>query len=406
MNSCSFASLSIFYGLRLDYMSTILSIDDSLGTPPLAEAIDRHPLIVTPNASLVDVIALMNETAKNHSQQEQFSSRDSLYGARSSCVLVMQAEKLLGIFTERDLVHLTALGVSISDTKIGEVMHHPVLTISEQELHNVFAALFLFRRHRIRHLAIINNLHQLTGVVSLDSIRHILRPTNLLKIRRVTEVMTSQIITGYPTTPVIELTELMVTHQISCVVIVETFYNGEESVQRPVGIITERDIVHFQAIGLDVQKTQAQTVMSTPLFILNPEDSLWKAHQEMEQRQVRRLVVSWNWGQNLGIVTQTSLLRVFDPIEMHVVIETLQQTLQQLGLDPNQVLANSSDGDIHLPAPVCHLNDGEMPNLKTLLITLQAQIEHLVNNPELSTDKRQATLLNVLSDLKQLRYSL
>lgn len=68
--------------------------------------------------------------------------------------------------------------------------------------------------------------------------------------------MTSQIITGYPTTPVIELTELMTTHQISCVVIVETFYNGEELVQRPVGIITERDIVHFQAIGLDVQKTQ------------------------------------------------------------------------------------------------------------------------------------------------------
>jgi CBS domain-containing protein len=389
-------------------MSAILSIDDSLGTPPLGEAIDRHPLIVTPNTSLVDVIALMNETAKNHSQQEQFSAKDALYGARSSCVLVMQAEKLLGIFTERDLVHLTALGVSIYDTSIGEVMHHPVLTISERELHNVFAALFLFRRHHIRHLAIVNNLNQLTGVVSLDSIRHILRPTNLLKIRRVAEVMTSQIITGFLTTTVVELTELMATHQISCVVIVETeiLNDGEESVQRPVGIVTERDIVHLQAIGLNLQKTQAQEVMSTPLFILNPDDSLWKAHQEMEQRRVRRLVVSWNWGKNLGIVTQTSLLRVFDPIEMHVVIETLQQTLQQLGLDPNQVLANSSDRDLHLPAPVCHLNESEMPNLKNSLTTLQTQIEHLVNHPGLSGDKRQATLLTVLSDLKQLQYSL
>jgi len=387
-------------------MSTILSIDDSLGTPPLSEAIDRHPLIVTPNTSLVEVVALMNETAKTQSRQKQSGLSDALYGARSSCVLVMQAEKLLGIFTERDLVHLTALGVSIYDTTIGEVMHHPVLTISEQELHNVFAALFLFRRHRIRHLAIANNLNQLIGVVSLDSIRHILRPTNLLKIRRVTEVMTSQIITGSPTTPVIELTELMATHQISCVVIVETSNDGEDSVQRPVGIVTERDIVHFQAIGLNVQKTQAQEVMSTPLFILNPEDSLWKAHQEMEQRRVRRLVVSWNWGKNLGIVTQTSLLRVFDPIEMHVVIETLQQTLQQLGLDPNQVLANSSDRDLHLPAPVCHLYDDEIPNLNPLLTTLQAQIEHLVKNPELSVDQRQATLLSALSDLKQLQYSL
>jgi hypothetical protein len=146
--------------------------------------------------------------------------------------------------------------------------------------------------------------------------------------------------------------------------------------------------------------------MSTPLFILNPEDSLWKAHQEMEQRQVRRLVVSWNWGKNLGIVTQTSLLRVFDPIEMHGVIDTLQRTLQQLGLDPNKILANASDRDLHLPAPLCHLNDGKMPNLNAFLATLQTQIEHLVNNPDLPADARQTTLLTALSDLKQLQYSL
>jgi CBS domain-containing protein len=45
-------------------MPTIMSVDDTLGTPPLAEAIDRHPLIVTPDTSLVDVVALMHETAK------------------------------------------------------------------------------------------------------------------------------------------------------------------------------------------------------------------------------------------------------------------------------------------------------------------------------------------------------
>jgi CBS domain-containing protein len=379
----------------------MMSIDDSLGTPPLAQAIDRHPLLVIPNTSLVDVIALMNETAKKHSQQEPDRSSNTLYGARSSCVLVMQDEKLVGIFTERDLVHLTALEIPIHDTKIGDVMHHPVLTISERELHNVFAALFLFRRHRIRHLAIVNNLDRLIGVVSLDSIRHILRPTNLLKIRRVAEVMTNQIISASPNTSVVELTKLMATHQISCVVIVETAHNSEESVRHPVGIVTERDIVHFQAIGLDFDRIQAQTVMSTPLFVLNPEDSLWKAHQEMERLQVRRLVVSWNWGNNLGIVTQTSLLRVFDPIEMHGVIDTLQRTLQQLGLDPNKILANTSDRDLHLPAPICNLNDRDLPNLKIFLKTLQTRIEHLVNNPNLLFEESQTTLLAILLELQQ-----
>lgn len=140
--------------------------------------------------------------------------------------------------------------------------------------------------------------------------------------------------------------------------------------------------------------------MSTSLFVLSPEDSLWTAHREMEQRQVRRLVVPWNWGKNLAIVTQTSILRVFDPIAMHDVIETLQRAVQQLGLDLNKVLANAINHDTHfalLHAP----EQGELPNLKTFLNALQIQIEHLVNHPELSTDARQVALLTVLSDLQQ-----
>jgi signal-transduction protein with cAMP-binding, CBS, and nucleotidyltransferase domain len=58
----------------------------------------------------------------------------------------------------------------------------------------------------------------------------------------------------------------------------------------------------------------------------------------MQRRKVRRLVVSWNWGQGLGLLTQTSLLRVFDPIEMYGVIETLQRTIQELEAERNQLL--------------------------------------------------------------------
>jgi len=370
-----------------------VGFDYSVGTPPLAEAIDRHPLIVSPDAYLVDVVSLMHETARTYCS-------DPLHGARASCVLVMQGDALEGIFTERDLVQLTAFGTDLRVTKICDVMHHPVLTMSEQALHDIFAALFLFRRHRIRHLAIVND-QQLVGVVSIESIRHILRPTNLLKIRRVA-VMTKQVIVARPHTPVVQLTELMAMHQISCIVIVEAS-NSDDSVQHPVGIVTERDIVHFQALGLDIRQTPAQAVMSTPLFVLSPEDSLWTAHQVMEQRQVRRLVVSWNWGQNLGIVTQTSILRVFDPIEMHGVIETLQRTLQQLGLNIEQVLATAVDHDTHLPAAFCSIQKDETPDLKAGLHELQTQVVYLVKHPELSLEMRQTSLMAVLADLQQLQ---
>jgi CBS domain len=191
----------------------------------------------------------------------------------------------------------------------------------------------------------------------------------------------------------------MVVHQISCIVILRDV-DRENSIQQPVGIVTERDIVRFQALGLNIHTTPAQAVMSTPLFVLSPEDSLWTAHQEMEQRQIRRLVVSWNWGEKLGIVTQTSILRVFDPIEMHNVVETLQSTIQQLGLDLDRILVNAIDHDNHLGASTSS-QPPELPNLKTFLNTLQLQIGHLVDRPELPSAERQAALLTLKSDLQQ-----
>jgi signal-transduction protein with cAMP-binding, CBS, and nucleotidyltransferase domain len=139
--------------------------------------------------------------------------------------------------------------------------------------------------------------------------------------------MTSSVIHAPPTASVLSLAQLMVEHRVSCVVIVES---SLDEGFKPVGIVTERDIVQFQAMQFDIRKIRAEGVMSSPLFLLSPQDSLWAAHQEMQQRRVRRLVVSWNWGQGLGIVTQTSLLKVFDPLEMYSIIETLQQTIQQL----------------------------------------------------------------------------
>ena len=56
----------------------------------------------------------------------------------------------------------------------------------------------------------------------------------------------------------------------------------------------------------------------------------WNAYQLMKRNGIRRLVVAWNWGKNLGLVTQTSLLRLFDPMEMYAIIETLQQTVADL----------------------------------------------------------------------------
>ena len=61
---------------------------------------------------------------------------------------------------------------------------------------------------------------------------------------------------------------------------------------KPVGIVTERDLVNKVLVGgLDPAKTSVSDIMSTPLITVDPEDDLLKATQVMKEQNVRKLVV-------------------------------------------------------------------------------------------------------------------
>ncbi len=403
--------------------------DPLVCAPAFEEAIDLHPLRVTPDTLLVEAIALMSQTRGKSCLLPSLNTKlvdISKHESRSSCVLVMQESQLLGIFTERDIVGLTATGMNFEGVKIAEVMTHPVITLNEANFQDIFAALFLFRRYRIRHLPILREGGQLIGVVSPESIRQVLRPANLLKLRRVLDVMSKQVIHAPMTTSVLRLAQLMAEYRVSCIVITQEDAEGSF---RPVGIVTERDIVQFQSLELEIWKIQALDVMSTPLFLLSPEDSLWIAHQEMQRRRVRRLVVSWNWGRGLGIVTQTSLLRVFDPMEMYGVIETLQRSFQELEAEKVKLLelsARQPEKTVQevkvkrqrqvQPLPLSPQQQSESLDYcgsdrtataghdwESFLCRLQVCLESLIDEPELSPELRQRRLNSALADIERMR---
>ena len=324
--------LSTDDGLLADGLPANSLPADSLQTvtPMMTDAIDRNVLMVSADWPLNRAIAAMGAIRSNCG----LTTGDKP-SRHNSCALVVEAEQIVGIFTERDIVRLTAEGRDLGPLRVAEVMTSPVKTLQKSAFQDIFAVLFLFRRYRIRHLPIVDDQNKPVGIVTPDSIRRVLRPANLLKMRRVADVMSTDVIYASPDTSVMQLAQQMAKHRVSCIVIVEVDSHDTERCElqafTPMGIVTERDIVQFQALELNLQRLTAQDVMSTPLFLLEPTDSLWTAHQEMKARHVRRLVVSWNWGSGLGIVTQTSLLRVFDPIEMYSIIESLQRTLHQIG---------------------------------------------------------------------------
>ena len=382
--------------------------------PDLEDAIQRHPLTVTPTTPLVDAIALLSQAQHNTCWLTDPSSAEfPAQTGRNSCVLVTQGRTIVGILTERDIVRLTAQAITLQTTTVADVMAHPVVTLPEKSVQDIFATLFLFRRYRIRHVPIVDDHEQLVGVISHESIRQALRPANLLRFRRVSDVMTQDVIHAPLRATILSLAQLMATHRVSCIVITQA---DSEDTQHPVGIVTERDIVQFQALQIDLANTDAAAVMSTPLFLLSPEDSLWKAHQEMQKRRVGRLVVSWNWGQRLGIITQTSLLRVFDPMEMYGVIENLQQTIQQMEAKQANGSSHSSDSlpqgstvnripqtvsSDHGPPMQPHATDDSEKFLSPLN-HIYNHLRHIVDNSNLSAQQQQTKLRSVLDRLQQL----
>ncbi|MDJ0745153.1 MAG: CBS domain-containing protein [Xenococcaceae cyanobacterium MO_167.B27] len=320
-------------------MSVAMEIDDRwLATPDLDMAIERSPLQISPETGVREAIAMMSQARGSSCY---FSSDNelekSLWGNQnpSSCALVMEGGKLLGILTERDIVRLTASEMSFDRLKVSQVMTQPVITLSQENFRDIFAALFLFRRYKIRHLPLVDEKNNLVGVISPETIRHAIRPANLLKLRRVADVMSKNVVHAPKSISVVKITQLMAQQKVSCVVITEE--DEIDNILIPVGIITERDIMQFQSLELNLSSITTEEVMSTPLFLISPEDSLLKAHQEMQHRRVRRLVVSWNWGQGLGVITQTSLLRIFDPMEMYGVIKTLQRTIEKLEVENHRL---------------------------------------------------------------------
>ncbi|MEZ2228691.1 MAG: CBS domain-containing protein [Microcoleus sp.] len=263
---------------------------------------------------------------------------------------------LIGILTPADLVRLIASGkidtqkkVALRKIPISEVMSPVSVSLTESDDQDVFAALSLFRQHGIRYLPIVNQFRHLVGVLTRERIRQVLQPSNILKLRRVAELMTTPI-TAPHTASLLTIAQLMSQHQVSCVVItknkeltMEKPKNDHTSIfhysfQQPLGIITEYDIVQAQFLELDFEQTAVQKVMVTPLLLIKPADSLWTAHKQMEQEQVQRLVVCGGRGELLGIITQTSLLRVLDPTEMYRVVKQLQHSVYQLQAEKVELL--------------------------------------------------------------------
>ena len=87
---------------------------------------------------------------------------------RIGCVPVVEQGKVVGIFSECDLVYgIAQTGAALLDKAVGEVMTKPAVTIAADT--PILSALALMTKRRIRHLPIVEG-ERMVGFVSIGDL--------------------------------------------------------------------------------------------------------------------------------------------------------------------------------------------------------------------------------------------
>jgi CBS domain-containing protein len=112
----------------------------ALSQTELKSAIVLNPLVVTADTTVLEAIAQMSgvRSVCSVSQTTDSLLDNLLIEARSSCVIVVESNQPVGIFTERDVVRLSAQKRNLNNLTISEVMTHPVVTLQESEFTDLF----------------------------------------------------------------------------------------------------------------------------------------------------------------------------------------------------------------------------------------------------------------------------
>ena len=109
----------------------------------------RDVISITAHQSLGEAVALLAER-------------------RIGAVPVMDGAQVVGIFSERDVIHaLSSHGAGALDRKVGEVMTSPAITVGPSEA--AIGALSLMTRRRIRHLPGVEG-GRVIGVISIGDL--------------------------------------------------------------------------------------------------------------------------------------------------------------------------------------------------------------------------------------------
>jgi CBS domain-containing protein len=186
---------------------------------------------------------------------------------------------------------------------------------------------------------------------------------------KVEELMSRDVITVAPKSPLRVVAETMARHRISGVPIVE---GG-----RFLGVVSEADILEKEAVEERpdalrrlLRRTASQTkktartageAMTSPAVTVPPHRDVAQAARLLVERGINRLPVVAEDGKLVGIVTRADLVRAFVRSDEELARELREDVvIRTLWLNPNELEVTVKDGEVKLSGEVDQKSDAEL----------------------------------------------
>jgi CBS-domain-containing membrane protein len=177
-----------------------------------------------------------------------------------------------------------------------------------------------------------------------------------MKLWRVDDVMTKDVVAVREDTPYRDVVNLLISRRVSAVPVVDRS-------DRVVGVVSEADLLHkverrrpriietwrFRRDHAKAAGRVARDVMSAPPVTVLPSLSVAAAARRMRRENVKRLPVEDELGRLVGIVTRSDLLKIHLRSDAEIRRDVVEEVLEHaLAVPDGTVQVTAADGIVTL----------------------------------------------------------
>lgn len=253
-------------------------------------------------------------------------------------VVILDDSRCVGLITERDVIRLIKDGINLQDN-IYKFATQNIITIEDGM--TVTNALNLMIENNIRRLVVSDANKRFKGVITQQDIIHFLEDDfyrSTIKLKHLIDPNRSIIcLTSHQS--LYDAIDLLFDNKISSVPIIDS--------GKPIGIITEKDIVRLISEGVSLDNLVGE-YMSSPPIVLNLEEPITKAVSVMNIKNIRRVIVTDSTGNALAVVTHRDLLNNLDSNYSDFIERKLKHTKDVLNHLPEIIIEVHNQEDDHI----------------------------------------------------------